>query len=124
MTVPWALQMPCAQSRLAAGLRLAGGIRVCEIDGQLWLTGDDLDDAWRSALRALPCTGRYVVSSDNRLVPQGGRVPIGQLPAGPWTPISKWFEPAATAAALPGRLPVGADGDAPGLILQLTAARH
>lgn len=105
MNTPWAVRIDPAHMGAVGLLRLHKGILACEVAGNIWLSGDHLDEATELMLRKLAPAERYVVQPDGTLVPAGGQVPRGHLPKADWTPLAQWMTPRVQAAALPGDLP-------------------
>jgi hypothetical protein len=94
----WAIALPAGSLSAAAQLRLVPGITVCQAPDGLWLRGADADDSLNQRLRLLPGGTRFTVLDDGQLVPQGMRVPLGHLPAGPWQPLADWLQVTVPAA--------------------------
>lgn len=105
---PWAVRLPEEEALSAGRLRLRAGLEVCAAGDGLWVRGPVLDDELARALRGLPGAERFRVDSQGRLTRIGRRLPSGNLPAGPWTPLATWIAPkvqpvlrAAPATAVP-----------------------
>jgi hypothetical protein len=126
----WAILMDESDALSAASLRLMPGLKGCSTEAGYWLTGEGCDEALDCRLKMLAARERYTVDPTNRLIPQGGMVPAGNPPEGPWVSLNEVFEPKAQVACLPGqpqsKVPlrlVRADRVAePGLLLTTPAA--
>ncbi|MBI4615947.1 MAG: hypothetical protein HY720_20185 [Planctomycetes bacterium] len=53
-------------------------------------------------MKVLPGVRRHDALPGGRILPAGGRVPIGRLPAGGWVPLGSWLHLEAQTPALPG----------------------
>lgn len=109
MSGRWAVRLDQAEAAVAARLRQIPRVEVYVegTGGAVWLRGP-LDDALAEQIHALPAGERFQVLDDGQLIPWGGRVPHGTLPAENWGPLSGWFEPHLPLAALPGSLAASA----------------
>jgi hypothetical protein len=105
VTFTWAVRLPAARAAALGALRLADGVRVLPAPGELWLGGDDCDDALGLKLAALPEALRFGVLPDGQLVRPGERVPSGNLPHGEWQALRQWLKVAAPVASLAGEPP-------------------
>ncbi|HTL31394.1 MAG TPA: hypothetical protein VL282_19325 [Tepidisphaeraceae bacterium] len=99
------MELPESEANAVASLRLRDGILACRAGGRIWLRGEQLDDDLEQALHRLAPLGRYELKSNNALVPAGNLLPFGQLPDGPWIPLSELLQVPRTPAALPARAP-------------------
>ena len=129
VTTPWAVRLPRMSVRAAGALRLTTGVRVAEAVDALWLRGDDLTETLDLELRKLPGALRYAINSDERVTEFGRRLPSGELPPGPWVPLSAWLElrpqPAALAGVVEGRVTLRVERsevEQPATVLETTVA--
>lgn len=102
MTRGWAVRIPREEAFALGRLRLAPGIEFREEEAEVWIRGGELSGELATLTRMLPGVRRHEALPDGRIVPAGGRVPIGRLPAGGWVPLANWLHPEAQAPSLPG----------------------
>ncbi|MGI8981286.1 MAG: hypothetical protein ACR2FY_18830 [Pirellulaceae bacterium] len=89
--------------RLLARLRRMPRLTVCEWESDLWLRGEEEDEAIAPQLATIPGARRFAVLADKQLRPMGRLVPEGHLPEGPWRPLDVWLQvelpPAASGSS-------------------------
>ncbi len=103
MGAAWAASVPRNALSSLGVLRLDKGILCREHGGRVWLRGEHKNDTLDRSLRCLPGVDRYGLLDDGRLVhADSGRVPVGRLPAGEWTPIAEFIGVEIPPPALPG----------------------
>lgn len=105
MTGRWAFSMPPSEAATLRRLRRAPGVQVCESGGLVWLRGDVCDERLGQRLRMIPGGRRFMLLADRQLQPNGGRVPDGYLPEGPWKPLADWLGVELPSAGWPGEAP-------------------
>jgi hypothetical protein len=88
---PWAVCLASADLAAAGRLRLVAGIEVCRVGQEVWLRGQQLDEALERHLRAVPGARRFWVLPDRQIRSPMSRVPKGWLPEGPWAPLARWM---------------------------------
>lgn len=99
----WALQIhPDDLEPLAALWRVAG-VEAMRQENFVWLRGADPDDATRRLLPTIANIGRFEILEGGALLTSGARVPLGHLPAGPWTPLRKFLTITLPSANIPSR---------------------
>src|SRR5262245_55437792 len=103
MNRSWAVRLEADEAAAAAGLGLEPLIEVCESAGALWLRGRAGGESIDRLLRRLPGALRFEVFPDGQLRPEGGRLPAGRLPDGPWVAIKSWAAVEFPVATLAGR---------------------
>lgn len=101
----WAVRLPRGSGAALGALRLIPDLRVLEEGDQLWLRGDEADDALELELRKLPGALRYDVIDGNQLVRWDRRLPEATLPTGTWRRLRENTSVAFPPAAFPGKVP-------------------
>jgi hypothetical protein len=104
MSVAWAVRLAQADAAAAERLRCVAGIEVCQHGEHVWLRVSAVEKELERTLRTLPGGVRYSILPDGQLLAVGARVPKGQLPPGPWTPLARWLAVELPQAALPGEI--------------------
>jgi hypothetical protein len=100
----WAISMPLGGAVATAPLRHAADIEACVADDRLWLRGTRWDDALGRSLRKILGADRFHRLAHDQIARWGNALPSGELPAGPWTPLKHWLQPAAPATVLPAQV--------------------
>jgi hypothetical protein len=93
MSNRWAASIPLTYGGEALRLWKTPAVEVCVVEDRLWLRGDDWNDDLDSAVRAMLGSERFSLESE-MLSPHGHALPVARAPAGPWTPLCEWFQPA------------------------------
>lgn len=104
MSRRWAVRLARNDAKAAGRLRRWPGVMVCEHEGDIWLSGDRLDEALDLLLRSLPGAERFTVGGGNELVPADHRVPHGHLPEGEWQSLLDWITVDLPSARFGGEL--------------------
>ena len=99
----WALSLPRAEIAALATLRRLPQVEVCDTEQTLWLRGDRLDERLEQRLRMIPGAQRFAVLGDGQLRGTESAVPLGHLPAGPWTSLVDWMRIEVPPPAWPGQ---------------------
>ena len=101
----WAVKVITEQAESLARLRLVPNIEVGQFGDEIWLRGNDSDDALDLKLRSIPSAVRFRLLSDGQLMKTGNQVPLGVIPDIKWQPIREWFRPSLPTACWPANLP-------------------
>ncbi len=104
MSHRWTVHLQRADLESLKSLRLVRGAEVCETSDGIWVRGPQLDEATAILLRKHPRARRFWVLPDNQLLQPDRRVPLGHLPAGPWSPLCDWLTVALPSAAFAGQV--------------------
>jgi hypothetical protein len=90
--------------RAALPLRLRPTIAAYDDGKYYWLKGEGDVGEIERFLRCIPDIQRYTVAADNSITPLGRRIPAGDLPPGPWTPLSSVVQFSPQPGAMPAQL--------------------
>ena len=99
----WALQLRCTELAALAALWHVPGVTAARHGNDVWLRGEEPDDAVRRLLPTIPCTGRYDILPDGALLVPGRRVPLGHLPQVAWQPLKSYLTVTLPPSSLPAR---------------------
>ena len=104
----WALAIPPAARTELARFRTTPGLLGCETPDALWITPDRKSSVPPELVEQLHfATAAQVfhITTDKSLIPHGRTVPVGTLPAGPWSPLVDLFQLSLPVAGFAGPAP-------------------
>jgi hypothetical protein len=91
MSDHWAVSVPLDRSTEAFRLWNRTGVEVCETSDRFWLRGTTWDEALDREFRSILGSERYSLDDEGLITPLGRSLPVAELPAGNWTPLTQWF---------------------------------
>ncbi len=112
ITMSWVARVPLDHADAVALLRNEPGLIACECDAFFWIRSASptsaLKDELAQRLRKEAVAELLHVTATGTVIPWGKRVPIGQLPSGPWLPLPELFTPVAPLAGYAAQRPAPA----------------
>lgn len=100
---PWAASLPAGAIDAVACLRQRPGLLAArDRDGTLWLRGDHVDGALRTAIALLAPAALYTLAADGTLTHVGDLLPAGHVPELAWMPIARFIDVGMPPSRLAG----------------------
>ena len=98
MTYPWATSIPKTSAPCLVSLKPFFGVRVTEVDGQIWIKGEATSEAEKlnidACLKQISGAVRFDRLSDDQLIETGNKLPSTRLPDRSemdWMLLTDWF---------------------------------
>lgn len=103
-TTSWAARLPRHVFQSLAAFRTLPNLQGCKTDCELWVRGETSPDNLPQQIRLTTGAEVFAVTAGGELIPWGCRVPVGQLPDGPWVALADLLTPNFPTARFAPRL--------------------
>ena len=111
MTFPWATSIPKTSASCLVSLKHFAGVRVAEVDDQIWISGEAASQAEKieidACLKQISGATRFDRLADDQLIKSGSTLPTTRLPKlgeTAWSPLNEWLTFQLPPASLAGTI--------------------